>query len=302
MLLILFISRFSFSQELTDDAVYDKTIDAVGLITDRSGAWASGFFINENTFITNYHVTDGLDVFSAKIKMKDDREYSVKKILREHETIDLAIIQIEETTVQFLELDDDSPIRKNDHVVSIGNPTTKSGGINYYKMTAGRIKKIEDEDWYYTEKGKEDRQNHSALIVQHTAIIKEGNSGGPLINSLGKVVGINTFFYDYDDSLNYAVHVNELIGILKKSNIEYNNRTEKYVEKKDKRTTKRKSVDKTLDKFFDWQVTFIEENFTLLAMMFLFSYATVLFLCFIISIIAIRSVKKRRTSNYYFHR
>jgi hypothetical protein len=58
------------------------------------------------------------------------------------------------------------------------------------------------------------------MVIMHTAIIKPGNSGGPLLNEYGRVIGINTFFYD--DSLNYAIHVDELISILSKNGIGYN--------------------------------------------------------------------------------
>lgn len=60
-------------------------------------------------------------------------------------------------------------------------------------------------------------------IFQTSAKVRAGNSGGPLVDELGNVLGINTFVIseDLDSNLNYAVSINELIPMLKNNNIEY---------------------------------------------------------------------------------
>src|SRR5260221_10871706 len=70
--LLLFFLLFPALNAVSDsesEEIYKKDIGAVGLITDKSGSTASGFFINENTFITNYHVSNELDIKTAKIEM-----------------------------------------------------------------------------------------------------------------------------------------------------------------------------------------------------------------------------------------
>ena len=217
-LFLLVFSSFVFAQQSTE--VYEKTVSSVGLITDKSGAVASGFFINPRTFITNSHVTEDLDLKSAKIKMKDDRKFKIKKIVAEQKVNDLAIIEITEQCEEVLELAETERISRNDEVYSLGNPTDEDMNVNYFHISKGRIRKIDDDSWYY-ETDKD--YIHDALVIQHTAVIKPGNSGGPLLNSQGQVIGVNTFFYS--DSLNYAIHIDELIELLDENRIDYNKST-----------------------------------------------------------------------------
>ena len=210
-----------------EEELYDASVKSVGFISDKSGAIASGFFINENTFITNYHVTSELDVESANIEMKNGETFSVRKIMKEYNSVDLAILLTDSYSTHRLQLEEKNLPGNNDEVYSIGNPTDNRQKVDYFKMTKGRIRKITEDDWFYDNE-KEDE--HKALVIRHTAMIKPGNSGGPLLNKEGKVIGINTFFYD--DSLNYAVHVNELIRILKNNGIEYNEKVTKSDTKK----------------------------------------------------------------------
>ncbi len=230
LLIMLLWSGVVYSQ--TNKEVYNKTVASIGLITDKTGAVASGFFINSKTFVTNHHVTEDLDIKSAKIEMKDDRVYKVKRIVREIKVCDLAIVEISDECDDVLPLANEKYIRNNEDVYSIGNPTDEDLNVDYFHLTIGRIKKIEDDSWFYEQ---DEHYSHEAYVIQHTAMIKPGNSGGPLLNSRGEVIGINTFFYS--DSLNYAIHVNELINILESDNIAYHKSiTEKKFTKKEKKS------------------------------------------------------------------
>lgn len=230
---LIFLLQLNFLFAQGESEVYKKTIASIGLITDKSGAVASGFFINPKTFVTNHHVTDELDIKSAKIEMKNDRVFRVKRIISESKLNDLAIVEIKDESENTLELADGERIRRNDDVYSIGNPTDEDMNVDYFHLTKGRIKKIDNDTWFYD---TDEKYNHDALVIQHTAMIRPGNSGGPLLNSDGQVIGINTFFYS--DSLNYAIHVDELIRLLDKNDIAYNKTvvTEKQFTKKERRT------------------------------------------------------------------
>lgn len=271
LLLILFAlpnaPDFQLFCDSKDDEVYDAAVSAVGFISDKTGAIASGFFINENTFITNFHVTDELDERTAKIKMKDGTTFKIKSILKEYRTLDLSIITINSDSHSSLELENYHEPERNDDVYSIGNPTDNKDHIEYYKMTKGRIKKIRDDEWFYDNESKD---LHRAYVIQHTAIIKPGNSGGPLLNKDGKVIGINTFFYD--DSLNYAIHVDELIKILNNNRISYNEAGFK------KETIKRKmTLKERFEYVFEQQNQFINEYSYFLASAVLLYYMIVMF-------------------------
>ena len=272
------------------EEIYKKDIDAIGLVTDNSGSVASGFFINGNTLITNHHVSSELDIKTAKIEMKDDRVFRVRKIIREYSKQDLAIIETEETSSDYLELNTDKKINEKDIVYSVGNPTDDWNDVSYFKMTKGSIKTIDDDEWYY-DNPDDASKRHSALVIQHTAIIKPGNSGGPLLNTDGKVVGVNTFFYD--DSLNNAIHVDELIKCLKKNDIKYNQAVDVKKTESNKKEKKVLTFRQRVDRFFENQ-----NNVALVGVVLFFSYG--FFVIFIISTISfIVIVKNRKRRTYY---
>ena len=78
--ILLFVSGAVHAQE--DSLVYKTAINSVGVITDKNGLIASGFFINSNTFVTNNHVTQHIDTKSAEIRMKDGRIFKKGEKLR----------------------------------------------------------------------------------------------------------------------------------------------------------------------------------------------------------------------------
>ncbi|MCX7877363.1 MAG: S1C family serine protease [Ignavibacteria bacterium] len=243
--------------------VYSKCVSAVGLITDKKGSVASGFFINPNIFITNYHVTYDLDIKTAFIEMNDKRKFRLRKIIAEYKINDLAILETREESEHYLELTA-SDIRENSVVYSIGNPTDEEMNVDYFKMTVGRIRKVDTDTWFY----KSDKEYmHEGLVIQHTAVIKPGNSGGPLLNQEGKVIGVNTFFYG--DSINNAIHINELTEILDRNNIAYNDRF-----LKEKTYSKRKFVlkEKVINLLEKQYEIFYENRFLLAAAVVLYYF------------------------------
>jgi len=286
IILFVFIAHLSFAQENVE--VYNKTVAAIGLITDKSGAVASGFFINPNTFITNFHVTEDLDLRSAKIEMKDDRTFKIKKIIKEHKSNDLAIVEISDECDFMLDLADNDRIGRNDEVYSIGNPTDEDMNIDYFHITKGRIRKIDTDSWYY-DNNKE--YIHDALVIQHTAVIKPGNSGGPLLNRFGQVIGINTFFYS--DSLNYAIHVDELIDILDENEIAYNKSS--FSEKKyTLKERKRKNLTQKFEYVFKKQGEIITRHSIIFISLVSFYYAFAFFGIIIITVYLITLRNKSR--------
>jgi S1-C subfamily serine protease len=280
-LIVLFSACFTIAGE--NPGVYKKTIGAIGLITDNSGAVASGFFINPKTFITNHHVTDELDVKSAKVEMKDDRVYKVKRIVTEYKLHDLAIVEISDECEEILELAENSGIDRDDIVYSIGNPTDEDMNIDYFHISKGRIKKVEDDSWFYD---NEAEYTHEAFVIQHTAIIRPGNSGGPLLNEEGEVVGVNAFFYG--DSSNYAIHVSELKNLLDKNDIAYNKSSykEKQYTTKEK---KRRTLGESVEHVFDRQAEIFEDYSIVFGILFSFYYAIVFFGVIVITVYVITS-------------
>jgi V8-like Glu-specific endopeptidase len=287
LLFAAFVTVAGFAQDKTE--VYRKTVASIGLITDRTGAVASGFFVNPKIFVTNHHVTHDLDLRSAKIEMKDDRIFKVKRIVTELKLNDLAIVEISSECDDVLELADGERISRNDDVYSIGNPTDEDMNVEYFHLTKGRIRKVEDDSWFYD---TEENYTHEALVIQHTAIIKPGNSGGPLLNNDGQVIGVNTFFYG--DSLNYAIHVDELVTLLDKNDIAYNRSS--FTEKKfTKKERKSRTIGERVEYVFHRQSEIIEDYSLIFISLLLLYYAAVFFGAIVITIYVIsRKPQPRR--------
>lgn len=288
LLLLILLSGYGFAQ--TSSEVYKKTIASIGMITDRTGAVASGFFVNSKIFVTNHHVTEDLDVKSAKIEMKDDRVYRVKRIVKEFKLCDLAIVEIKDECEDVIELADGVSISRNDEVFSIGNPTDEDMNVDYFHLTKGRINKIDDDSWFYDQ---DENYTHEAYVIQHTAMIRPGNSGGPLLNRSGQVVGVNTFFYS--DSLNYAIHVTELIKLLDDNNIAYNKSvSEKKITKNEKR---RFTVAERFERVFEKQGEIIGEySYVFVSLGAL--YFAFIFFGIIIIIVYVTAAKSVKRVNY----
>ncbi|MBL8016612.1 MAG: trypsin-like peptidase domain-containing protein [Ignavibacteria bacterium] len=285
--LLLFVLLSGYGLAQTSSEVYKKTIASIGMITDRTGAVASGFFVNPKMFVTNHHVTEDLDVKSAKIEMKDDRVYRVKRIVKEFKLCDLAIVEIKDECEDVIELADGVSISRNDEVFSIGNPTDEDMNVDYFHLTKGRINKIDDDSWFYDQ---DENYTHEAYVIQHTAMIRPGNSGGPLLNRSGQVVGVNTFFYS--DSLNYAIHVTELITILDDNNIAYNKSvSEKKITKNEKR---RFTVAERFERVFEKQGEIIGEYSYVFVSLGALYFAFIFFgiIMIIVYVIAVKSTKR----------
>ncbi len=296
-LFLLFIAVQGFAQK--DLPVYKNTINAVGLITDKSDFIASGFFVSNKIFITNYHVTDGIDLKTAEIKMKDGREFTIKRVIKQYYKKDLAIVEINESSKDYLILADSSEIREKDKVYSVGNPTEDDYTVHYYDITEGKISDILTDHWFYDREepamdrknGDEDEYQHAAYVIKHTATIHPGNSGGPLLNSKGEVVGVNTFFYN--DFKNYAVHVSEVMKCLRENNLGYNST---YISEKNIIKTEKK--DSRVKEIFVWQYELVSNNLVFAVVYFVLYYSAVFFFMFIIFVYIIVNQRKLRYIRY----
>lgn len=168
------------SGELTLQQVYPLCSPSVVAITAETGEsgyyWGSGIVMTADGYIiTNYHVLDGTK--SAKVTLYDDTEYSA--LLVGFDSIsDIAVLKIDASGLTPATFGDSAALHVGDRVVAIGNPL---GEELRGTMTDGIISAINRDISY---------RNHTMTLLQTNAAINEGNSGGPLINLYGQVVGI----------------------------------------------------------------------------------------------------------------
>lgn len=165
-------------------------------------AYASGFFINaEGELITNAHAIEKAKVvwihipsFGKRlidcevVSMAPERDLALLRVKKEG----LELIRSELGKVPFLELGDSDLIRRADDVMALGYPLSQRS----LKSTTGVIS------------GRESN------MIQMSAAINPGSSGGPLLNTKGQVIGINTAGVVEAQNVGYIIPVNDLKSVL----------------------------------------------------------------------------------------
>ena len=139
-------------------------------------ALGSGFLVSDDGYIlTNNHMIE--DATKISVQLTDGREFPAKKIGSDPST-DIALIKIESSTLPFIHLADSSTVETGEWVIAIGNPlglqtTVTTGVISAKGRSDLDIMPVEE-------------------FFQTDAPINRGNSGGPLVNLNGDVIGMNT--------------------------------------------------------------------------------------------------------------
>mgnify|MGYP003293714481 CR=1 FL=1 len=161
--------------------IYETSIlSAASIICQQRGGTAtgSGIVMSEDGYIiTNYHVIDGAE--QIQVLLYNEKYYSAELVGGDEPT-DLAVLKIQASGLVPAQFGDSDVLRVGDPVVAIGDPLgTELRGT----MTDGIVSAIN--------RDLEVDGRHMTLI-QTNAALNSGNSGGPLINCYGQVIGINT--------------------------------------------------------------------------------------------------------------
>ncbi|KUK67002.1 MAG: Trypsin-like serine protease with C-terminal PDZ domain [candidate division WS6 bacterium 36_33] len=187
------ISQLSLSQE-------------EGLI-DRSRNIGSGFIVDSSGLIvTNQHVVSDTNADYTVIT-EDGEEYSVVEILRD-DFNDIAIVKIslkEGEKLSALTLGDSDSLLVGQSVIAIGTPLGEYAGSATTGIISGLNRSVTASSGWFgsTAKTYED-------VIQTDAAVNPGNSGGPLINSLGEVIGINFATTSGADNISFAIPINKV--------------------------------------------------------------------------------------------
>ena len=168
----------------------------------RTVSGGSGVLISpQGEILTNYHVIASMGGGSdnaLEVKTSDGKTYKAT-VLGKDKELDIALIKIDATHLPFAKLGESDSLRIGEWVVAIGNPF----GLEH-TVTQGII----------SAKGRKLDTGVSSFL-QTDAAINRGNSGGPLLNLRGEVVGINTAINPAGKNIGFAVPISQVNRILK---------------------------------------------------------------------------------------
>lgn len=181
--------------------VSTKTIQSVnGWFQQEAEGMGSGFIINTDGYIlTNYHVIEGAN--EVTVTLSDGNEVTASVVNYDSDQ-DVAMIKInEEVEVPgVVELGDSDALQPGEEVLAIGNPLSKELSSTLTKGIVSALNRSIE-----TETGV------STNLIQTDTAINSGNSGGPLINTKGEVIGINTLkASDGAEGIGFAIPINDV--------------------------------------------------------------------------------------------
>ncbi|MBN2014662.1 MAG: trypsin-like peptidase domain-containing protein [Candidatus Altiarchaeota archaeon] len=185
--------KISGLEDLTKGVDVEQLKYSVVIVMVNNDVVASGTIVDPDGFVvTNKHVVEAIgseDII--RVELYNGRKYRASVVAESSTKIDLALLRIQgsDLGLSFLEFEDVSNIKTGDKVYAIGNPLGQD--LTKFTVTNGIISGF--------------REEKSVYYIQTDAALNPGNSGGPLINNNGKVVGIVNMGYIYAEGLSFAI-------------------------------------------------------------------------------------------------
>ena len=182
------------AQTALASTVYLRKFDATG----RELGSGSGFFVDPGKIATNYHVIEGATSIYAKL-VSEEQWHAIEGIAVTDEQHDLAILKLSGITAPALSLANSNAVQVGDAVYTVGNPQRLEG--TFSEGIISSIRRVGNDRW-----------------IQMTASISPGSSGGAVLNSESKVVGIATASHPSAEAenINFAVPSNYLRTLLRR--------------------------------------------------------------------------------------
>ena len=187
------------AKSLTARDIIDNASPGIVRIEAGDAKVGTGFIVDGSGLIaTNLHVIEGESAIRVKL-YKDPTEYPATVIAGFDKGHDLALLRIQpKKALPALRLGDSTGARAGDRIYAIGNPL----GVFDYSITDGLISQVRP-------------LSPELTILQISAAISQGSSGGPLFNQFGEVIGVTTAIITQGQAINLAVPANYLRPMIK---------------------------------------------------------------------------------------
>ncbi|WP_343655632.1 DegQ family serine endoprotease [Paraburkholderia caribensis] len=175
----------------------DQSPDSGGSDSEQNSGVGSGFILSADGYVmTNAHVIDDAD--TIYVTLTDKREFKAKLIGVDDRT-DVAVVKINATNLPTVPIGDSNKVRVGEWVVAIGSPFGLENTV-----TAGIV----------SAKGRD--TGDYLPFIQTDVAVNPGNSGGPLINLQGEVIGINSQIYSRTGGfmgISFAIPIDEAMRV-----------------------------------------------------------------------------------------
>lgn len=200
-----------------DVALYKKAAPATVLIETDKGSGSGSTINDKGDILTAAHVIDGASNIVVFFKPDTKASETEPRVgygaipVKVDKTSDLALLRLRTTPphLDILPLGNPEDLEVGQDIHAIGHP----GGGHKWTYTSGVLSQIRpDYQWPDEHKGP-----HRATVVQTQTPLNPGNSGGPLLNDSGELIGVNSFILIFRDGLNYAVSVESVRAFLQSS-------------------------------------------------------------------------------------
>lgn len=172
-----------------------------GVVEDVSNI-GTGFIVDPNgVIITNQHVVSDISATYVVIT-EDGKQHNVVEILRD-DSNDIAILKIDAKDLHALELGDSDTLLVGQTVIAIGTPLGEYAGSVTTGVISGLSRSVKTSSGWFGSTSKVYEN-----VIQTDAAVNPGNSGGPLISTEGKVIGVNFATSSGADNISFALPIN----------------------------------------------------------------------------------------------
>ena len=187
--IVVVIGTETIAQAQDTQEIAERALQSTVLLTmedsNEEKSIGSGFFVRKGQVVTNFHVIDGAVNGRAKL-IGAETTYEVEGVIATRPNRDLAVLEISIPEVEVMPLADSNSVQVGEPVYAVGNPKGLEG-----TFSEGIVSSI--------------REGEFGTVLQITAPVSTGSSGGPVLNKKGEVVGVSFASIMGGQNLNFAL-------------------------------------------------------------------------------------------------